>query len=83
MCRSNPLCWTLFKCCTITMLYGHENKASCLNVSPYGTAICTGSTLIGKTISVEILNENIKLAASWSRVAYAERSYQQTRRINC
>jgi len=25
------------------MLYGHENRVSCLKVSPDGTAICTGS----------------------------------------
>lgn len=35
--------WDTLKCSRITMLYGHENRVSCLKVSPDGTAICTGS----------------------------------------
>lgn len=35
--------WDVLKVNRILMLYGHENRVSCLNVSPDGTALCTGS----------------------------------------
>lgn len=35
--------WDTLKCERITVLYGHENRVSCLKVSPDGTAIGTGS----------------------------------------
>ena len=35
--------WDVLKGTRISMLYGHENRVSCLGVSPDGTALCTGS----------------------------------------
>ncbi|XP_063956262.1 guanine nucleotide-binding protein subunit beta-5-like [Lytechinus pictus] len=35
--------WDTLKGHRLTMLYGHENRVSCLRVSPDGTAMCTGS----------------------------------------
>ena len=35
--------WDVLKCNRVTLLYGHENRVSCLGVSPDGTALCTGS----------------------------------------
>lgn len=35
--------WDALKGTRISMLYGHENRVSCLGVSPDGTALCTGS----------------------------------------
>lgn len=35
--------WDVLKGNRVTMLYGHENRVSCLNVSPDGTALGTGS----------------------------------------
>jgi len=35
--------WDALKCQRLTVLYGHENRVSCLRVSPDGTAISTGS----------------------------------------
>nr|CAD7429811.1 unnamed protein product [Timema monikensis] len=35
--------WDSLKCVRVTLLYGHENRVSCLQVSPDGTALSTGS----------------------------------------
>lgn len=35
--------WDTLKGSRVTMLYGHENRVSCLKVSPDGTGLCTGS----------------------------------------
>ena len=35
--------WDVLKAQRVAMLYGHENRVSCLEVSPDGTALCTGS----------------------------------------
>ncbi|KAF4533312.1 hypothetical protein B566_EDAN004433 [Ephemera danica] len=35
--------WDTLKCTRVSMLYGHENRVSCLKVSPDGTALSTGS----------------------------------------
>ena len=35
--------WDVLKCSRVSLLYGHENRVSCLAVSPDGTALCTGS----------------------------------------
>ena len=35
--------WDVLKGNRLSMLYGHENRVSCLKVSPDGTALCTGS----------------------------------------
>lgn len=35
--------WDSLKCIRVTLLYGHENRVSCLQVSPDGTALSTGS----------------------------------------
>ena len=35
--------WDTLKCNRLTILYGHENRVSCLKTSPDGTSISTGS----------------------------------------
>ena len=35
--------WDTLKCTRINVLYGHENRVSCVRMSPDGTALCTGS----------------------------------------
>lgn len=35
--------WDTLKCDRLSVLYGHENRVSCLKVSPDGTALATGS----------------------------------------
>ncbi|XP_018050899.1 PREDICTED: guanine nucleotide-binding protein subunit beta-5 [Atta colombica] len=35
--------WDTLKCQRVALLYGHENRVSCLRVSPDGTALSTGS----------------------------------------
>lgn len=35
--------WDTLKCVRVCLLYGHENRLSCLQVSPDGTALSTGS----------------------------------------
>lgn len=35
--------WDSLKCVRQSVLYGHENRVSCLRTSPDGTAICTAS----------------------------------------
>ncbi|CAG0914349.1 unnamed protein product [Notodromas monacha] len=35
--------WDTLKVTRLTALYGHENRVSCLKMSPDGTAFCTGS----------------------------------------
>lgn len=35
--------WDVLKCTRSTVLYGHENRISCLRTSPDGTSICTAS----------------------------------------
>lgn len=35
--------WDTLKAQRVCLLYGHENKVSCLQVSPDGTALSTGS----------------------------------------
>jgi WD40 repeat protein len=35
--------WDSLKCVRVALLYGHENRVSCLQVSPDGTALSTGS----------------------------------------
>lgn len=35
--------WDTLKCVRLCVLYGHDNRVSCLKVSPDGTALCTGS----------------------------------------
>lgn len=35
--------WDSLKCVRHSVLYGHENRISCLRTSPDGTAICTAS----------------------------------------
>ncbi|KAK2168202.1 hypothetical protein LSH36_19g01046 [Paralvinella palmiformis] len=35
--------WDVLKGYRVSMLYGHENRVSCLGVSPDGTGLCTGS----------------------------------------
>ena len=35
--------WDVLKGNRISMLYGHENRVSCLRMSPDGAALCTGS----------------------------------------
>ncbi|XP_035735405.1 guanine nucleotide-binding protein subunit beta-5-like [Vespa mandarinia] len=35
--------WDTLKCQRVALLYGHENRVSCLRVSPDGTAVSTGS----------------------------------------
>ncbi|XP_064618687.1 guanine nucleotide-binding protein subunit beta-5-like [Lineus longissimus] len=35
--------WDVLKGSRITILYGHDNRVSCLGISPDGTALCTGS----------------------------------------
>ncbi|XP_030745588.1 guanine nucleotide-binding protein subunit beta-5 [Sitophilus oryzae] len=35
--------WDTLKCVRVWLLYGHENRVSCLQVSPDGTALSTGS----------------------------------------
>ena len=44
------------------MLYGHENRVSCLRMSPDGAALCTGSwdyTLRGKHLNMYRVNRKI------------------------
>ncbi|CAG2108836.1 unnamed protein product [Medioppia subpectinata] len=35
--------WDTMKCCRLCILYGHENRVTCLKVSPDGTALSTCS----------------------------------------
>ncbi|KAL3199187.1 hypothetical protein MRX96_014141 [Rhipicephalus microplus] len=35
--------WDTLKCVRLSILYGHENRVTCLKVSPDGTALSTGS----------------------------------------
>lgn len=35
--------WDTLKCVRVCLLYGHENRVSCLQISPDGTALSTGS----------------------------------------
>ena len=35
--------WDVLKGVKLSTLFGHENRASCMRVSPDGTAFCTGS----------------------------------------
>jgi len=35
--------WDVLKCTRLNVLYGHENRISCLRTSPDGTAFCTAS----------------------------------------
>jgi guanine nucleotide-binding protein subunit beta-5 len=35
--------WDTLKLCRLSVLYGHENRVSCLKMSPDGTSLCTGS----------------------------------------
>lgn len=35
--------WDTLKCVRVCLLYGHDNRVSCLQVSPDGTALSTGS----------------------------------------
>ncbi|KAF5293888.1 hypothetical protein FQA39_LY13593 [Lamprigera yunnana] len=35
--------WDTLKCVRVCLLYGHENRVSCLQVSPDGTALSSGS----------------------------------------
>ena len=35
--------WDVLKGNRVYILYAHENRVSCLGVSPDGTALCTGS----------------------------------------
>ena len=35
--------WDTLKCCRLCVLYGHENRVTCLKVSPDGTALSTCS----------------------------------------
>lgn len=35
--------WDTLKCMRVSLLLGHENRVSCLQVSPDGTALSTGS----------------------------------------
>lgn len=35
--------WDTLKCFRLCVLYGHENRVSCLKVSPDGTCLATGS----------------------------------------
>ncbi|XP_035229858.1 guanine nucleotide-binding protein subunit beta-2-like isoform X2 [Stegodyphus dumicola] len=35
--------WDSLKCVRLSILYGHENRVTCLKVSPDGTALSTGS----------------------------------------
>ncbi|CAN7942838.1 unnamed protein product [Ixodes pacificus] len=35
--------WDALKCVRLSILYGHENRVTCLKVSPDGTALSTGS----------------------------------------
>ena len=35
--------WDTLKCDRLSVLYGHENRVSCLKVSPDGTSLATGS----------------------------------------
>ena len=35
--------WDTLKCVRVCLLYGHENRVSCLQVSPDGAALSTGS----------------------------------------
>ncbi|XP_020292451.1 guanine nucleotide-binding protein subunit beta-5 [Pseudomyrmex gracilis] len=35
--------WDTLKCQRVALLYGHENRVSCLRISPDGTALSTGS----------------------------------------
>lgn len=35
--------WDTLKGTRLQVLYGHENRVSCLAISPDGTALCTGS----------------------------------------
>ncbi|GIY91719.1 guanine nucleotide-binding protein subunit beta-5 [Caerostris extrusa] len=35
--------WDSLKCARLSILYGHENRVTCLKVSPDGTALSTGS----------------------------------------
>lgn len=54
--------WDTLKCHRLTILYGHENRVSCLKMSPDGTAISTGSwdfTLRVRGVYVCVLSRNI------------------------
>lgn len=35
--------WDALKCQRLCILYGHENRVTCIKVSPDGTALSTGS----------------------------------------
>lgn len=53
--------WDTLKCVRVCLLYGHENRVSCLQVSPDGTALSTGSwdyTLRVKLLVFNIHNNN-------------------------
>lgn len=50
--------WDTLKCVRVCLLYGHENRVSCLQVSPDGTALSTGSWDF--TLRVRIIQSNKK-----------------------
>lgn len=51
--------WDTLKCVRVCLLYGHENRVSCLQVSPDGTALSTGSW--DCTLRVGVLRFNVFL----------------------
>lgn len=72
--------WDVLKGTRISMLYGHENRVSCLGVSPDGTALCTGSwdftlkvlcSLLNLELYEDLDNENPDL---WDRALYDSQS---------
>lgn len=49
--------WDTLKCQRVCLLFGHENRVSCLQVSPDGTALSTGSWDYTLRVSYSNLNE--------------------------
>lgn len=52
--------WDALKCQRLTILYGHENRVSCLKMSPDGTAISTGSWDFTLRVRCQVLCRNVQ-----------------------
>jgi hypothetical protein len=51
--------WDMLRASRVSTLYGHENRVSCLQMSPDGTALCTGSW--DSTLRVGVDNHSLTL----------------------
>lgn len=56
--------WDTLKAQRVCLLYGHENKVSCLQVSPDGTALSTGSWDFTLRVCISVINASLPLISS-------------------